>query len=108
MSPLVIIANFLTARHNAPSSFGRPRSDLKWSADLHNKATDYANQLASINKGLNHSAAGQRPNQGENLYYQIPGGNFSRASTAWANEANKYAGEKIPEGSFEAYGHYTQ
>ena len=33
---------------------------------------------------------------------------FETSSRGWVNEQKDYHGEKIGEGNFEAYGHYTQ
>lgn len=94
-----------TARSAAP---GISRPPLSWSSDLAASAQAWANNLASANNGLHHSTGDQRPNQGENLYWVSAGGTLADAAQAWVNESSNYSGQKIGEGNFGAYGHYTQ
>ncbi|KAL8341104.1 hypothetical protein RB601_006964 [Gaeumannomyces tritici] len=55
---------------------------LSWDSGLQSKAQAWANTLAQRGK-LEHAGS-------------------------WMNEKSKYKGEKIPEGNFAGYGHYTQ
>ncbi|KAL8690836.1 MAG: hypothetical protein Q9218_003816 [Villophora microphyllina] len=96
------------ARNDASSSSGHPRPSLTWDDNLAAQATAYAQDLASANQGLQHSTSDQRPNQGENLYWSKPTGSMADASQGWVNEKGNYHGEKIGEGDFGSYGHYTQ
>ncbi|CAD6568745.1 MAG: hypothetical protein ASARMPREDX12_001820 [Alectoria sarmentosa] len=84
------------------------RPDLVWDPNLANDAQKWANGLAAANNGLNHSTGDQRPNEGENLYWVSAGGQLADAAQAWVNEQSNYSGEKIGDGNFEGYGHYTQ
>ncbi|KAL8682678.1 MAG: hypothetical protein Q9186_001274 [Xanthomendoza sp. 1 TL-2023] len=96
------------ARHDASQSSGHKRPDLRWDDNLAKQARAYAQYLCKANKGLQHSSGDQRPNQGENLYWSKPNGSLEAASKGWMNEKKDYHGEKIGEGNFGAYGHYTQ
>ena len=64
--------------------------------------------LAQANSGLSHSDNEQRPGQGENLFWMSSGGSLADASQGWVNERKDYHGEKVGEGNFAGYGHYTQ
>lgn len=86
------------------SSVARPA--LAWNPHLATLAEQWAKHLAADNTGLKHSMSEERPGQGENLYWLSAGGTLSDASQSWVTEA--YHGEKIGEGKFESYGHYTQ
>ncbi|KAL9135852.1 MAG: hypothetical protein Q9175_002941 [Cornicularia normoerica] len=99
----------LTARSAANSISGAvSRPSLNWDTALASDAQNWANNLASANSGLNHSTSDQRPNEGENLYWVSSGGALADAAQGWVNEGSKYSGQKIGEGDFGAYGHYTQ
>lgn len=78
-------------------------SPLTWDASLSASAQTCANKIAS-------SGNFAHCQSGENLYGQS-GGTGSvlvNGVTAWLNEAPLYKGEKIPQGNFAGYGHYTQ
>ncbi|KAI4255026.1 MAG: hypothetical protein LQ352_002771 [Teloschistes flavicans] len=96
------------ARNEATQQSGHARATLVWDDQLANDATAYAQHLASANQGLQHSSGDQRPNAGENLYWSKPNGSMADASQGWVNEKQNYHGEKIGEGDFGSYGHYTQ
>ncbi|KAL8922473.1 MAG: hypothetical protein Q9208_005195 [Pyrenodesmia sp. 3 TL-2023] len=96
------------ARQEAPQGFGHPRNALKWDDKLASNAQAYAQHLAKAGKGLQHSGGDSRPGQGENLYWSKPNGSMADASQGWVNEVKNYHGEKIGEGNFGSYGHYTQ
>ncbi|KAL8820648.1 MAG: hypothetical protein Q9223_001170 [Gallowayella weberi] len=96
------------ARHDASQSSGHKRPDLRWDDNLAKQARAYAQYLCKANKGLQHSSGDQRKNQGENLYWSKPNGSLEAASKGWVNEKKNYHGEKIGEGNFGSYGHYTQ
>lgn len=95
----------LPARRSATQSSGHARPDLVWDTKLEADALAYAQQLAAKDQGLTHSGY---PNEGENLYYRSPTGTITNAAQAWVNEVTAYHGEKIPNGNFQGYGHYTQ
>lgn len=48
--------------------------------------------------------------EGENLFMQMGGGHqpLKRGVESWVNEKPHYHGEKIAQGDFSSYGHYTQ
>lgn len=99
-----------SARHDANATHGNIRADLTWDNNLGNDAQNWANHLASIDD-LEHSSNESRPNEGENI--SSYSGTFATSdlnvgATQWANEVSKYNGEKIGEGDFEQWGHYTQ
>ncbi|KAI4175602.1 MAG: hypothetical protein LQ343_001593 [Gyalolechia ehrenbergii] len=96
------------ARSDATKSSGHPRGNLVWDGELAANAATYAHKLASANKGLQHSSGDARPNQGENLYWSKPNGSMADASQGWVDEKKNYHGQKIGEGNFGSYGHYTQ
>lgn len=96
------------ARRDASNSSGHGRPDLVWDDNLATQATAYAQHLVDQNQGLQHSSGDQRPNQGENLYWSKPNGSREAASQRWVDEKQNYHGEKIGEGNFGSYGHFTQ
>ncbi|KAI4232451.1 MAG: hypothetical protein LQ349_005002 [Xanthoria aureola] len=96
------------ARRDASNSSGHGRPDLVWDDNLATQATAYAQHLVDQNQGLQHSSGDQRPNQGENLYWSKPNGSREAASQGWVDEKQNYHGEKIGEGNFGSYGHFTQ
>ena len=103
-----ILTDTPPARHQAPSSFGHLRKDLVWDNKLAANATAYAKKLAHDNAGLKHSTGDQRPGQGENLAWSKPNGSLTDGSKMWVDEKKNYSGQKIGEGDFGSYGHYTQ
>ncbi|KAM0798239.1 CAP domain-containing protein [Usnea florida] len=84
------------------------RPDLIWDSKLTAAAEQWAQYLASRDAGLQHSSGAERPGQGENLFWISAGGSLATGSQAWVDERKAYHGEKIGEGNFESYGHYTQ
>ncbi|KAL8852000.1 MAG: hypothetical protein Q9221_003105 [Calogaya cf. arnoldii] len=96
------------ARREISQQTGHKRPDLIWDNKLEQDATAYAQHLCRLNKGLQHSSGDQRPGQGENLAWSKPKGSLEGGSTMWLNEKKNYHGEKIGEGNFASYGHYTQ
>lgn len=84
------------------------RKDLVWDDKLAANATAYAKKLAHENTGLHHSTGDQRPGQGENLAWSKPHGSLEGGSKMWVDEKKNYSGQKIGEGDFGSYGHYTQ
>lgn len=84
------------------------RPDLVWDPRLAAAAEEWARHLVARDAGLQHSTGTERPNQGENLYWTSAGGTLADGSQSWVNERTAYHGEKIGEGNFESYGHYTQ
>ncbi|KAI4117210.1 MAG: hypothetical protein LQ345_002507 [Seirophora villosa] len=96
------------ARNEADKSSGHARGDLAWDDKLAAHATAYARHLASANQGLKHSDGKNRPGEGENLYWSKPNGSMAGASRGWVGEKKNYHGEKIGQGDFGSYGHYTQ
>jgi len=98
---------------NALSIHNKARSDkhltpLQWDPKLAAAATKYAQHLAQIGK-LQHSEGSARPGQGENLYGTSSSHTpLADGARAWINEGAKYHHEKIPEGDFGSYGHYSE
>lgn len=93
----------LEIHNNARREVGVP--PLSWSEELAKDATEYAEELARIDK-LVHSKCGD----GENLYWcswetVTP---FSNASNSWYEEIEKYSRVKISWDNFRGTGHYTQ
>lgn len=82
---------------------------LNWDDNLSHQATEYAQTLANANNGLQHSSGPHDPSQGENLYMQSGGDNpATAAANSWMGEVSNYHGEKIGEGDFGSYGHYSE
>ncbi|KAM0723599.1 hypothetical protein Q7P37_000586 [Cladosporium fusiforme] len=81
---------------------------LIWDQNLSNAAQEYANQLASKDSGLQHSA--QTHGQGENLACCT--GNwakpFTEASNGWAAEKHDWHGGAVKMNEPRMVGHYTQ
>ncbi|TPX17762.1 uncharacterized protein E0L32_002863 [Thyridium curvatum] len=92
---------------------GKNLKPLEWDQKLCQEAQKWADHLAKDVGHMEHSKGDQRPNQGENLFwgwaqpgpYKDP---YANAAHSWMNEASKYHGEKIGEGNFADFGHYTQ
>lgn len=84
------------------------RPELVWDPRLAAAAEEWARHLASRDAGLQHSTGAERPGQGENLYWTSAGGALADGSQSWVDERKAYHGERIGEGDFESYGHYTQ
>lgn len=95
---------------NAPEIHNRARATknlqpLQWDEGLKRDAQQWAERLAREGK-LHHSSG---TGQGENLYWASASGNpHQDASQAWINERSNYHGQKIPEGNFASYGHYSK
>jgi uncharacterized protein YkwD len=96
-------SNNLPARHAAP---GVKRPDLVWDERLSADALKWAEHLASTGTFQHEGMRGE----GENLFMQMGGGHqpLSKGVESWVNERPNYHGEKIAEGNFPSYGHYTQ
>ncbi|KAI0999109.1 hypothetical protein K3495_g9088 [Podosphaera aphanis] len=97
----------LTIHNQARAQATGPlRPNLSWSTSLADAAQIWSDHLASIDQ-LQHSSG---TGQGENLLRSIggPEPSFADAANAWVSEKSKYRGERIPDGDFEGYGHYTQ
>ncbi|KAL1302395.1 hypothetical protein AAFC00_002796 [Neodothiora populina] len=78
---------------------------LHWDANLAREATAYAQKLASTREMVHSGTKGE----GENLYMTSPRNDPLDAGVkAWLDEAANYHGQKIGEGDFGSYGHYTQ
>jgi uncharacterized protein YkwD len=91
---------------------GKNLNPLQWDDHLAQEAQKWANHLAQIGK-MEHSTGDQRPNQGENLFWGMasPGpykNPYTNAAKGWMDEAKNYHGEKIGEGNFGSYGHYSK
>lgn len=100
----------LAIQNNERKLHGCP--PLVWDAKLSEDALGWAIHLASIEKMV-HSTGDQRPGEGENLFSGWQSGGpytnpLRSGAQAWINEKKDYHGEKIGEGDFEKYGHYTQ
>jgi uncharacterized protein YkwD len=78
---------------------------LQWDEGLARDAHQWAEQIAREGK-LHHSSGS---GQGENLYWASSSGDpLQAAAQAWINERSNYHGQKIPEGNFGSYGHYSE
>lgn len=71
---------------------------------LTNDAKKYVQYLAD-NKKFEHSGA---QGQGENLFMSSGNASLLDGTRAWLAEKSNYHGEKIADGNFGSYGHYTQ
>ena len=81
---------------------------LHWDPNLASQATKYAQHLAQISE-LQHSAGSARPGQGENLYGTSSSHTpLADGARAWIGEGVRYHHEKIGEGDFGSYGHYSE
>ena len=79
---------------------------FSWSNDLARDAFSWARHLADVNSGLKHSTSF---GHGENLYSSTNGPkNCEPAISAFFNEYSLYHNDKIGEGNFMGYGHFTQ
>lgn len=93
----------LDAHNAARSEVGN--SPLVWDDALVADAQSWADHLVSLGSLVHASLDGQ----GENLYMQSNLDNpCTNAVNAFVSEKSVYHGEKIGEGDFMAYGHYTQ
>ncbi|TPX12382.1 uncharacterized protein E0L32_007029 [Thyridium curvatum] len=106
----LVARNLTTDQQNALAIHNSARAAkslpaLQWDAGLQSAAQSYANTMASTG-AFKHSGVG-----GENLFYER-GGRYPNplqdGARAFVNEAPNYHNEAIPQGNFEAYGHYTQ
>ncbi|ETS85910.1 hypothetical protein PFICI_03935 [Pestalotiopsis fici W106-1] len=99
----------LTVQNNGRKSLNEVL--LVWDDTLTAHAQQWANYLAQIDQ-LQHSTSSQRPGEGENLAYAWATNGIkypqTQASQGWMAEKSSYNGEVIPQGNFNAYGHYTQ
>ena len=83
---------------------------LQWDDHLENQATEYAKVLAHASNGLKHSTNLGELKEGENLFAEMgnPAPPASQGAQAWINEGKNYHGQKIGEGNFGDYGHYSK
>lgn len=81
-------------------------ADLVWDDALASAAQQWADHLTSVGSLTHSSGTGQ----GENLYMQSGRGDtpFVSASDMWIAEKADYSGQRVGDGNFAAYGHYTQ
>lgn len=78
---------------------------LQWDEGLARDAHQWAERMAREGKLQHSSGSGQ----GENLYWASSSGDpLPAAAQAWINERSNYQGQKIPEGNFASYGHYSE
>lgn len=88
-----------TARHS------KNLQPLQWDRGLQNAATQWAQHMAKEGK-LKHS---QGSGQGENLFISSSASHpYHSAAQAWIHESKNYHGQKVPEGDFALYGHYSE
>lgn len=81
---------------------------LQWDDKLASDAQQWANHLAQTQQMV-HSSGDQRPGQGENLFAGMGKDyTFSDGVNSWLGEEKDYHGEKIGEGDFEKWGHYSE
>jgi cysteine-rich secretory family protein len=95
----------LDAHNAARSEVNHPA--LSWDDGLEADALAWAQNLANIGSLTHSSGTGQ----GENLYMSFgrSGGNhLTSASDLWIAEKADYNGERIGEGNFASYGHYSE
>ena len=79
-------------------------SELVWDEELAGKAQAYAEEL-SAKDTLQHSGM---EGQGENLFMSSGDATYQDAVNAWMAEESKYSGEKIGEGDFGDWGHFSK
>ncbi|KAH6695181.1 CAP domain-containing protein [Plectosphaerella plurivora] len=91
--------------HNAARSEVN-NAALSWDAGLEADALAWAQNLANIGSLTHSSGSGQ----GENLYMSSgrSGDHLTSASDLWIAEKADYSGQKVGDGNFASYGHYTQ
>jgi hypothetical protein len=96
------------AAHNAArhAAQGVKRPDLVWDERLASDAQKWATHLADNNLFQHEGmwAAPPHPPPPPRPAHQP----FKKGVEAWVNEKPNYHGEKIAEGDFSGYGHYTQ
>ena len=81
---------------------------LTFNATLASFADTWAKHDASLDQMV-HDSRPDNPDMGENLYSTGGGpGTYLDATNMWLGEASNYNGQKIGEGNFGSYGHYTQ
>jgi hypothetical protein len=102
-------AEILAAHNAARAEVGTP--PLAWSAKLAADAAPWAQELARRGR-LEHSAAGDRSGEGENLWMGTAGG-YTPAQMVggWASEHARFHPGVFPDVSkdgWQAVGHYTQ
>ncbi|KAH8802826.1 CAP domain-containing protein [Xylogone sp. PMI_703] len=97
------VAEHNRARDAAP---GVRRPHLQWDNQLAHDAQEWANHLAATEQFQHAGAKGE----GENLFMQMGGGPqpLKKGVQSWNEEKKNYHGEKIGQGNFSGYGHYTQ
>ncbi|QIW98469.1 hypothetical protein AMS68_003987 [Peltaster fructicola] len=89
--------------HNAARA-AKHLAPLQWDTQLAQDAKDYAKTL-STKRTLEHADCVA----GENLYQQSTGDcTYADAVKAWLGEECYYKSQRIPNGDFEAYGHYSE
>lgn len=79
-------------------------NDLQWDDSLAKQAEEYAKHLAKKN-AMQHSGT---DGQGENLYMSTADASFADATQSWLDEERDYNGEKIGEGDFTKWGHFSK
>ncbi|KAH8196925.1 hypothetical protein TruAng_008911 [Truncatella angustata] len=85
---------------------GRNLRPLVWDTVLQRDAQNWAYHLAFIDQMV-HSQ--NRGSEGENLAWISGGSNpLSISAQMWMDEDKDYWGQIIPNGNFEAYGHYSK
>ncbi|KAI5463577.1 CAP domain-containing protein [Mariannaea sp. PMI_226] len=108
--PLSADAKEALRRHNAARA-KKGVAPLVWSDVLTKHAKAWAKQLAE-NGIFEHSPDESRPDEGENLAYDMSSEGIpdplTQGTQQWLNEAKDYHNQIIPDGIFADYGHYTQ
>jgi pathogenesis-related protein 1 len=116
------VASVLTATLVFVSSAAGLTADQQKALDIHNKsratkglsALTWDNGLVSSAQACANKIASSgnfaHCQSGENLYGQTGSSTtpLAAGAQAWVNEAPNYHGEKIPDGNFGAYGHYSE
>lgn len=98
-------------QRNALNGHNNPRKNkklqpLQWDAGLTKAALGWAQKLARESKFYHSSGTGH----GENLYWTTSSGGdpLNDGTKAWMAEEKNYHGQKIGEGNFGSYGHYSE
>ena len=99
----VCLAEHNLRRASCETLNGKSLPPLVWDHKLYQAAQRWANELAKADNGLQHSGSG------ENLASTSDkNASCKWAVDSWFNEYPLYHNEKIGEGNFVSYGHFTQ
>ncbi len=100
----VCLAEHNLRRASCETLNGEPLTSLVWDDELYQSAQSWANELAKSDNLRHSDLAG-----GENIQSTSDKSSSCKSAVdAWFNEYPLYHNEKIGEGNFHAYGHFTQ